>query len=174
MKTAITGSGTIEVHRLSSPSTYSAFDIHEPSGFSAGKASNGTFTIDNGDLCFMKTKSTDTGFIEVYMAGHQKRFANIEYHATSTFYCDDASDGYLTVCGGDLYLIKTRDTGSGKVEVYATEGGKNYEKRKKRVTWFSTGDDKNGNVGYWNEGRLILCQDKEHWKRAYRSPCCDR
>lgn len=160
IKTANTGSGTIEVHRLSSASTYAAFDIREPSGFSDGEDSNGIFTIDNGDLYFIKTKSTDTGFIEVHMAGHQKHFANIEYHATSTFQSGDASDGLLTIRGGDLYLIKTRDTGSGKVEVYIADGQKNYDNRKKHVTWFSTDDDKNGTWDIGTKGDLYFVKTK--------------
>ena len=106
IKTANTGTGSIEVYRLSSGSTYSTLDLQQPSGFSAGEASNGIFTIDKGDLYFIKTKNTDSGFIELHMAGHQKSFAKVEHHATSTFQCGDASNGYLTIRGGDLYLIK--------------------------------------------------------------------
>ena len=156
IKTANTKTGSIEVHRLSSGSTYSAFDLHQPSGFSAGEASNGIFTIDNGDLYFIKTKNTDSGFIEVHMAGHQKNFAKIEHYATSTFQCEDASNGYLTVRGGDLYLIKTRDAGSGKVEVYIADGEKDYKNRKQHITWFSTSDDKNGTWDIGTKGDLYF------------------
>ena len=160
IKAANTGTSSIEVHRLSSGSTYSAFDLHQPSGFSAGEASNGIFTIDNGDLYFIKTKNTGTGFIEVQMAGHQKSFAKIEHHATSTFPCGDASNGYLTVRGGDLYLIKTRDTGSGKVEVYIADGDKDYKNRKQHLTWFSTSDDKNGTWDIGTKGDLYFVKTK--------------
>ena len=160
IKTANTGTGSIEVHRLSSESNYSAVDLHQPSGFKAGGASSGIFTIDNGDLYFIKTENTDGGFIELYMAGHQKSFAKIEQHATSTFACGDASNGYLTVRGGDLYLIKTRNTGSGKVEVYVSDGEKDYKNCKHHLTWFSTDDDKNGTWDIGTKGDLYFIKTK--------------
>ena len=161
IKTANTGTGSIEVHRLSSGSTYSAFDLHQPSGFGACEASNGIFTIDNGDLYFIKTENTGKGFIEVHMAGHQKGFAKIEYHGTSTFPCGDASNGYLTVRGGDLYLIKTRGTGSGKVELYIADGEKDYKNCKQHLTWFSANDDKNGTWDIGTKGDLYFVKTKD-------------
>ena len=144
IKTKQCASNTIEIHRLFGSLGYTGRDLLITTAFPASESSNGTFTIDNGDLYFIKTQNVGTGFVEVKFASHQKGFNSIDYDGTSTIQASDASNGYLTVSGGDLYLIKTRNVASGKVEVYIADGDKDYKNLRQYVTGFDASEDLNG------------------------------
>ena len=47
--------------------------------------------------------------------------------------------------GSDLYFIKTRNTGTGRVEVHAATAASGYKSASVHAaTWFGTGDQNNG------------------------------
>ena len=132
------------------------------SAFATSDASNGVFTIDNGDLYFIKTKNTATSFVEVFFADHQKKFATIEPSSTSDFPTTNATDGnFFTIRGGNLYLIKTRNTASGKVEVQRADGSKGYKNIKQYVSNLSTNDSQNGTWDIGPKGDLYLVKTQK-------------
>jgi hypothetical protein len=70
----------------------------------------------------------------------------INYDHTTVLLAKPAESGTLTYRKGKLYLIKTRNTESGKVELVVVDGDK-YDHMTHYKTPFSTTDDKNG---VWN------------------------
>ena len=126
IKTENTITGSIEVRRLSGAAMYKTIDIDTGSAFSASEASKGKFDIDNGDLYFIKYMNTESGNVEIHVAGHQKNFAEITYHAVSSISAHLHVTGEFTVRGGDLYLIQL-GTSTGKVELVRADGAKDYK-----------------------------------------------
>jgi hypothetical protein len=139
IKTKNADSGAIEVHRMSTESKFSAWDVYSTFGFSIQEASSGIFTIDNDGLCFIKVENVPSEFIEVHKADHQKDFA-ADFHQTCKLSTAGAANGHLNVQGGNLYLIKTRGTEKGKVEVLVADvAGEQAITRRE-----STADDQKG------------------------------
>ena len=106
----------VELHRLPGSSRYGNFDIQTETCFSVTQANNGTFTIANGELYFIETWGTATGTLNVLIASKMRGYKEQWYQASTVFLAQDVSDGILTIHGGDLYYIKTRNTESGVVE----------------------------------------------------------
>ena len=132
IKTASTGSGKIELHRLSDNADYKLkFDLHTGSVFAAGEAVNGTFHVNGGDLHFIKTRNTGSGVVEVHSAKGTDSWA---YHGSTPFTLDDASNGQFIVRNKDIYFIKTRNTTSGKVELYISHQATKYKDKVQNVT----------------------------------------
>ena len=114
-----TGTNSVEVHRLPGPA-YSEFDLQSGSRFPADDAQYGTFTIDNGNLYYIRTRliSPKHDFIKVYMASAASKFQTLdEERVTKIRFRQDASDVY-TIRGGDLYVIRTKNTREGRAEVH--------------------------------------------------------
>ena len=157
IKTSQTSTGRIEVSRLPSDNSYRNFEPMGQSAFATSDASNGVFTIENEDLYFTKTKNTAKSFVEVFFADHQKKFATIESSSTSDFPTTNATDGnFFTIRGGNLYLIKTRNTASGKVEVQRADGSKGYKNIRQYVSNISTSESQNGTWDIGPKGDLYL------------------
>lgn len=138
-----TDSGTIEVHRLPKSGSYQKWNLHTTTGYNKKDADNGVWTICNGDLYFLKTKNCDSGTLELHRANHSGNNWPVEGHNTSIFIPGAADNGTVTYRNGKIYLIKTRDTETGKVEVITADGS-NYDNITRYETWFNCKDDKNG------------------------------
>lgn len=143
IKTRNTGSGKIEVHILSRASNYENFSVHRATTF--GVEDNGVWGIQlspglpvgsvpaaegtpsrHNDLYYIKTHGTGTGTVEVHMDSGRSNWSRREISVGTTFPLE--GDGvflmaYVTQQGidqqhPDLVCIKTRNTGSGKVEIH--------------------------------------------------------
>ena len=146
IKTASTGTKTIEVHRLTNASEYENFDMEQGTIYPLSEADNGPFTIDNGDLYHIKTRNTNSGFVELHSVNHevtylmsnkmfpQGNFFSYNLQTATPFTFDDAANGCFVVRGGDLYYIRTHNTASGKIELSVSDGEQNYTNRRTYIT----------------------------------------
>ncbi|ETS84947.1 hypothetical protein PFICI_02972 [Pestalotiopsis fici W106-1] len=143
IKTRNTGSGKIEVHVLSKASNYQTFSVHQATTFNiendgvwciqrspwlsnGSEQATGSAPSRYNDLYYVKTNNTGTGTVEVHMATGCSDWSQHVIHVGSNFLLED--DGfwlmaYITQQGADqqhpdLVYIKTRNTGSGSVEVH--------------------------------------------------------
>jgi len=145
IKTYHTGTGTVEVHAFSRASGYSARQVGTGSGFSTRDDGNGVWQISGNDLYFIKLWSTGSGRVEVHAYSGASNYQTKIVAAASGFSAQDATNGTWQIVGRDLYFIKSRNTGSGRVEVHAYSGASNYQtKIIASATAFSTQDDRYG------------------------------
>lgn len=142
IKTHNTASGSIEVHSASGRIDMAAGEDHA-SGFSASDADNGVWTMVGSDLWFIKTKNTGSGKIEVHRATAASAYKSVDHFATR-FDTADAGNGSWRMVGADLWFIKTRNTGSGRIEVHAATAASGYARGSHAATWFSLADGDNG------------------------------
>ncbi|GAA4758934.1 hypothetical protein GCM10023217_34280 [Gordonia alkaliphila] len=101
-------------------------------------------TSSSSDLWLIKTRNTGSRKVEVHKVGAGSNYRDGEVHAATWFDTADQNNGYFQVVGNDLYFIKTRNTGSGKVEVHSATASSGYKSGQHHVTWFGTGDQNNG------------------------------
>ncbi len=155
IKTANTGSGTVEVHWATAASKYQQRGGDYTSDFSPADVSNGTWQLfgsANGapELGFIKTANTGSGTVEVHWdvlnGGSYKRAGDY----TSDFSPADVSNGTWQLFGSangapELGFIKTANTGSGTVEVHwdVLNGG-SYKRAGDYTSDFSPADVSNG------------------------------
>ncbi len=68
---------------------------------------------------YIKTKGAST--VEVHRASVTSGYAGTDLHSTTIFSPNDANNGIFQISGpnNDLYYIKTKNTGSGRVEIHA-------------------------------------------------------
>jgi hypothetical protein len=107
---------------------------------------NGTWTMaDYGvsilggypDLVFIKTANTQSGKTEVHIASHISEYQSSIFAKPTAFGCEANGTWVMTNNGNilpgfpsatpDLVYIKTRNTGSGKVEVHIASGSSGYQ-----------------------------------------------
>jgi hypothetical protein len=85
------------------------------------------------DLIYIKTSNTGTNTVEVHVASVASDYQTIVYAGKSTFSPEDNGVWTMADTTGngklDLVYIKTRNTGTGKVEVHIASGASNYETR---------------------------------------------
>jgi surface antigen len=145
IKTRNTGSGHVEVHSATAGSGYQAAGPHSVSWLSPGDAGNGWFQMVGADLFFIKTKNTGDGHVEVHSATAGSGYKQAAHHAVSWMSSADANNGWFQMVGPDLFFIKTKNTGSGHVEVHSATAGSGYKNAAHHaVTWFSPADANNG------------------------------
>ena len=96
------------------------------------------------DLVFVKTRNTTAKQVEVHRVSASSGYMQDTAHTATWFGTNDQSNGYFQVVGDDLYFIKTRNTGSGRVEVHSATAASGYKSGEHHVTWFSTADQNNG------------------------------
>jgi hypothetical protein len=120
IKTHNTG-GMIEVHVSGEESSYVSGVRGHSSGFKQGDANDGTWTINNGDLYFIKTSKTGSGKIELHQSLGASAFRYFLTQTPTAFCLYDATTGFYEVDDGNLYFIKTKNTGTGFVEVHRVD-----------------------------------------------------
>jgi hypothetical protein len=140
IKTNHTQSGSVEVDVLNQASGYKTFAFRAASGFATADAPNfakwrlAQFGGDGQpDLYGVKTRNTGSGFVEVYVASAGSNYASFLLHARTVFSQADAPNfadwqlnGFYFDGQSDLYGIKTKNTGSGHVEIHVAAATSNY------------------------------------------------
>jgi hypothetical protein len=138
VKSLNTGSGSVEIHSVTSSSGYQS-GPSSASWFSPADAGNGTFHVVGADLYFVKTLNTGSGSVEVHLATAASGYTTPQSHI-SWFSSADAGNGRFHMNGTDLFFVKTQNTGSGSVEVHSATSGSGYKSGESHATWFSPGD----------------------------------
>jgi len=145
IKTKYTGSGKVEVHVATASSGYQASGGNWASWFSSAEQDNGWFQIVGRDLYFIKTRNTGSGQAEVHVATVASGFQSSGGNWPSWFSSADRSNGWFQMVGRDLYFMKTRYTGTGRVEVHIATAGSGYQSSGGNWgSWFSTDEQSNG------------------------------
>ncbi|WP_437494943.1 N-acetylmuramoyl-L-alanine amidase [Sorangium sp. So ce1014] len=143
VKTKNTGTGTIEAFTALA-STY-ATGLSTSTRFAAAEAANGVFgMLPTSDLYFVKTKNTSSGKIEVLTATSASGYT-AGIHAVTRFAGSDADDGtFGMLTSGDVFFVKTKNTASGKVEVFTATRSSNYASGLSAASRFGVADGANG------------------------------
>jgi hypothetical protein len=82
--------------------------------------------------------------VEVHSATASSTYQNGQ-HSTTWFSAADANNGWFQMVGPDLYFVKTKNTGSGRVEVHSATAASGYQRSSVDLpTWFSPADADNG------------------------------
>jgi hypothetical protein len=143
IKTRQTGTGNVEVHVLNGADNYQSFVLQTgiPIGGQDGSDNFdawalGDFTGDGlPDLYGIKTRQTGTGNVEVHVLNGADNYQSFVLQTGIPIGEQDGSDNFgawlladLNRDGmPDLYGIKTKQTGTGKVEVHALGGAGAYQ-----------------------------------------------
>ncbi|WP_438008788.1 N-acetylmuramoyl-L-alanine amidase [Sorangium sp. So ce321] len=140
-----TGTGTIEAFTALGP-TYST-GLSTRTRFAAAEAGNGVFgMLQTSDVYFVKTRNTGSGKVEVLTATSASGYT-AGVHAITRFAAGDADNGTFGVlANGDVYFVKTRNTASGKIEVFTATRASNYASGLSVASRFGSGD---GASGVW-------------------------
>ncbi|KAI0810448.1 hypothetical protein GGR55DRAFT_140260 [Xylaria sp. FL0064] len=153
IKTRSTGTNSVEVHIASSSSGFQTRTFE--AGTTFAEEEDGTWllvpskTSTLPDLVFIKTANTPSGKVEVHIASGASNY-KVRTQETATVFGNENNgswslydydgDGVL-----DLVYIKTRGTGTGKVEVHVASGASTYSKfALQTATTFD-----NNNNGFW-------------------------
>lgn len=130
IKTKNTGSGRVEIHSAT-PASYYQDGQHSVTWFSPADADNGWFQMAGPNLYFIKIRNTGSSRVEVHSATASSRYQSGVHFATALGTAD-ADNGWFQMADynrdgiQDLVFIKTRSTGSGRVELFVLDGMKNY------------------------------------------------
>lgn len=132
IKTRNTGTGKVEVHVADAASNYQNFVLHTGTCFSC--EDNGVWTMSSkADLVFIKTRNSGSGKTEYHVASKASNYQQFSQHVATDFAMEENGTWCLAPkCSGDfadLYYIKTRNTGSGKVEVHAVSAKSEWKSR---------------------------------------------
>jgi surface antigen len=156
VKWAPTGSGRIEVHTATTASRYAQFGIHAATPIAAGDT-NGVFDMAdvNGDgradLVYIKRRNTGSGRIEVHWANAATGYGSYGGNLATVLSAADDPNGAFELADmngdrrADLVFTKTRNTGSGRVELHWADAASGYARfGAHQATAFSTADAGNG------------------------------
>ena len=160
IKTRNTGSGTIEAFTATAASGYKS-GLATKTRFSPGDANNGTWgMLADGDVYFIKTRNTGSGTIEAFTATAASGYKS--GLATKTrFSPGDANNGtWGMLADGDVYFIKTRNTGSGTIEAFTATAASGYKSGLATKTRFSPGDANNGTWGMLADGDVYFIKTR--------------
>ncbi|KAG0313319.1 hypothetical protein BGZ99_008968 [Dissophora globulifera] len=130
IKTRNCDSNMIEYHVASKASNYQQFTVHAVTDF--GVEDNGTWCLapncdgDFADLYYIKTRNTG-GMVEIHAVSASSEWKN-RFIAAATSFAPEDNGQWLMVDftrqrRPDLAYIKTKSTGTGKVEVHIAENG---------------------------------------------------
>ena len=157
IKTKNTGSGHVEVHVATADTGFQQSGGDWPSWFGVADADNGTWMMAdmNGDgrpdLVFIKTKNTGSGHVEVHVATADTGFQQSGGDWPSWFGVADADNGTWMMADmngdgrPDLVFIKTKNTGSGHVEVHVATADTGFQQSGGDwPSWFGVADADNG------------------------------
>ncbi|KAL9562740.1 hypothetical protein ACKAV7_013124 [Fusarium commune] len=136
IKTRNTGTNKIEVHAVSRESGFQKFIIQTGTIFDI--EDNGTWLMQDytgdgkADLVYIKTRNTGTRKIEVHVADAASRYQRFVLQTGTVFNIED--NGVWTMSAkGDLVYIKTRNTGTGKIEYHVASKESRYQSFTKQV-----------------------------------------
>lgn len=160
VKTRNAGSGLIELHTATAASGYQS-GLSTVTRFGAAEGGNGTFTVlPDRSIGFVKTKNVGSNKIEVHFANASQNWAN-GYGAFTRFGLGDAGNGQFSVLPNRaVAFLKTRNTGSGKVELHTASASSGYTKGVSTVTRFSLADVPNGWFGVLPDRTVYFVKTK--------------
>jgi hypothetical protein len=115
--------GSIEVHQAAAP--YTSYTEHSTTGLSAGESSLGSFSMAGDKLVYIKTRNTGSGKVELHLRTAATGYTS-GYSTPTWFSATDAGNGVFSLVGSDLVFIKTRNTGTGMVEVHKVSSANDY------------------------------------------------
>jgi hypothetical protein len=144
VKTRNCESGLIEVHRANG-NTFGAFSVHAAVPISQSEGENGVWDINDNELYFVKYRNTQGGNVEVWRVTGDG-LQTVTRHTTWFSTTDGVQGSWRIGANGDLYFIKTRNTGSGKAEVHVASSKSGYQQVSHHATWISQDD---GPLGTW-------------------------
>ncbi|KAG0588001.1 hypothetical protein KC19_2G207800 [Ceratodon purpureus] len=132
IKTRNTGTNMVEVHVADAASRYQSYVLQTGTCFNC--EDNGAWTMSSkGDLVFIKTRNTGSGKIEYHVASKSSNYQQFTQHVATDFAAEENGTWRLApICSGDfadLYYIKTRNTGTGMVEVHAVSAASGWKSR---------------------------------------------
>ncbi|KAI8167158.1 hypothetical protein K4K50_007119, partial [Colletotrichum sp. SAR 10_71] len=138
IKTRATDSGKVELHAASRSSAFQDRSANTPTAFDAvdedPAASGHTFLLRDwtgdgrADLILVKTRDTPGGKVELHVAAADADYQAYALQTETVFDCEDGGAWTMTYPRGDhLVYLKTRDCGSGMVEVHAAGRGGGYQ-----------------------------------------------
>ncbi|KAK4452633.1 hypothetical protein QBC34DRAFT_293246 [Podospora aff. communis PSN243] len=144
VKTQRCESGLIELHRANGGS-FNAFSLHAAVPIPVSEAGNGEWDVFGDELYFVKYRNTQGGNVEVWKVSGSGLQTVTRW--TTWFNTADGVQGSWRIGkGGDLYFIKTKNTGSGKAEVHVASARSGYQQVSHNATWISQDD---GPLGTW-------------------------
>ncbi|WYZ42303.1 hypothetical protein EsH8_VI_000002 [Colletotrichum jinshuiense] len=138
IKTRATESGKVEVHAASRSSNFqdrtsgvlTVFDAIDEDPAASGR----TFLLRDwtgdgrADLILIKMRDTPSEKVEIHVAAADSGYGAYALQTQTCFACEDSGVWTMTYPRGDhLVYLKTRDCGSGMVEVHATGRGGGYQ-----------------------------------------------
>ena len=94
----------------------------------------------------IKTRGIGSGKVEVYIADGKKDFKNYKQHLTWFSTNDDRNGTWDIGTKGDLYFVKTKNSGSGRIEVHVATADSNYQEVSHYASVFDAAD---GSNGFW-------------------------
>jgi len=95
-----TGSGRVEVHIADPATNYTTWKMHAATVFSSGDWTNGVFSMHNvysggdGDLVFIKTRSTGTGTVELFVASGGGGYGSLNLATPTAYSVGDGGNGW--------------------------------------------------------------------------------
>ncbi|KAF9200881.1 hypothetical protein BGZ49_008879 [Haplosporangium sp. Z 27] len=126
--------GTVEVHVADGASGYQRFVLQTGTCFGCEDNDNGIWTMSSkGDLVFIKIRNCGSNMVEYHVASKASNYQQFTQHVVTGFAIEDNGTWRLAPkCDGDfadLYYIKTRNTGTGMVEVHAVSASSGWKSR---------------------------------------------
>jgi kumamolisin len=139
-----TGTNKLEVHVLARASDYQTFLLHIGTAITEQDAVEnfvGYALADyngdgNPDLFALKAKATGTGKLEVHILGGADNYQSFLLHTGTPILEQDALEHFVAYMLGDyngdgrpdLFCLKARETGTGRLEVHVLSGADNYQR----------------------------------------------
>ncbi|KAK0710646.1 hypothetical protein B0H67DRAFT_472533, partial [Lasiosphaeris hirsuta] len=125
VKTRNTTSRLIELHQA--PGTaFSTFSLHAAVPIPQSEGENGAWAVWNGNLYFIRLRNTQGGNVELWHV-HGTGLQEVTRY-TTWFSTSDADNGSWRIgAQGNLFFIKTRNTGSGQIEVHIASSESKYQ-----------------------------------------------
>ena len=142
IKTRTTTSGRVEVHSAL-PSLGYGDGVHAVTRFGTNEQNNGWFQMVGNDLCYIKTKTTASGRVEIHCASQASGYQTIQSF-TTRFGIGEQDNGWFQLVGDTLFFIKTKNVSSGRVEVHSATRASSYQSGASNATWLPAGDHSNG------------------------------
>lgn len=144
IKTRNTGDDQVVIYRAGLESNYSKLDIQSATCIPQSDSSDGTWAVFGANLYFIKYRSTQSDHVEVHLisAGHRYQ---VETVYQTWFGVADGEKGTWDVgANGDLYFIKTKDTGHGTAEVHIATAESEYKDVSHYASWIGEDQGPNG------------------------------
>lgn len=126
IKTRATGSGKTEVHTLSSQFNYQRFILHAATALHEVDNSYTFQMAPNRDLYVIKRFDTGGGTTEVHALSADTGYQRFAMHAATSLHETDYSYTIAMASTRDLFVIKTKATGSRSTEVHVLAAATSY------------------------------------------------